>query len=62
MEPTENNKLPIVLNEATEIKETQWCEYSGMPSPLFYEKEEQIAIKKNAEEKKSPASSFEAEN
>ncbi len=61
MEPIENNKLPIESNQANEIKECEWCEYSGMPSPLFYEKEEQITDKKNAEEN-SPANGFEAEN
>jgi hypothetical protein len=61
MEPSENNKSQMDLNKALEIKESEWCEYSGMPSPLFYEKEEQKPIKKNAEEN-SPANGYETEN
>lgn len=47
MEPTQNNIQPVALNEATEVKETEWCEYSGMPSPAYYLKEEETDENEN---------------
>jgi len=46
------NKKAKVISENELISENEWCEYSGMPSPLFYEKSED---EKNAEEKDSSA-------
>jgi len=49
MKPEEQIKYTTIENT-----ELDWCYYSGMPSPSFYEKQENDD-KKNAEEKNPSA-------
>ncbi len=46
------NTNPLIIED--ESSELNWCYYSGMPSPSFYEQKE-IDDKKNAEEKNPSA-------
>ena len=40
MDPTNKNKTDESTDTPNDIKESEWCEYSGMPSPAYYLKEE----------------------
>lgn len=40
MDPTNKIKLEETSEKPNDINEREWCEYSGMPSPAYYLKDE----------------------
>lgn len=50
MDPTNKTKPEETSETPNNINESEWCEYSGMPSPAYYLKEEE----KNNDENPNP--------
>lgn len=59
MEPTKKSKPLNELFQVSEMEQIEWCEYSGMPSPMYYENEKQTIVENNAEEMRCSENNFE---